>query len=274
MNRLSFRLPAALLLILAIMPGIFCPASFAALNEKTYAILSDILYAYKTEGIQSYDEIAASLKELKSINAALGEAWEKIMNCWFFVNTDLEIRYDKLPDALPGDDSLCIVVLGYQLNPDGSMAEELLARCETALNCAEQYPNALIAVTGGGTAWQNQAVTEADQMAAWLTEHGTAEERIIVENRSQTTAQNAVFTSEILFRDYPQVRNIAIVSSDYHICLGWLLFYEQFVLSSYQKETPMISVIANAACHAETPLPYTPATQAADVWSVAGILEE
>jgi hypothetical protein len=110
-------------------------------------------------------------------------------------------------------------------------------------------------------------------MASWLKEHGVAEERILVENRSQTTAQNAVYTSEILYRDYPQVKNVAIVSSDYHICLGWLLFYEQFVLSAYQKETPMISVIANAACHAETPLPYTPRTQAADVWSVAGILE-
>ena len=256
------------------MPGLLHPASFAALDEKTYSILSDIMYAYKTEGIQAYDEVAESLRQLKSVNPALGEAWEKVMTCWYYVNTDLEVRYDRLPDALPTDDSLCIVVLGYQLNPDGSMAEELVARCETALNCAEQYPNALIAVTGGGTAWQNRTVTEAGQMAAWLKEHGVAEERILVEDQSQTTAQNAVFTSEILFRDYPQVKNVAIVTSDYHVCLGWLLFYEQFVLSAYQKETPMISVIANAACHAETPLPYTPQTQAADVWSIAGILEE
>jgi hypothetical protein len=268
------RFLSALLLAISIMPGLLHPASFAALDEKTYGILSDILYAYKTEGIEAYDDVAASLKELKTLNPGLGEAWEKVMNCWFYVNTDLEVRYDRLPDALPGDDSLCIVVLGYQLNPDGSMAEELLARCETALNCAEQYPNAFIAVTGGGTAWQARDVTEAGRMAAWLKEHGVAEERILVEDRSQTTAQNAVFTSEILFRDYPQVKNVAIVSSDYHICLGWLLFYEQFVLSAYEKETPMISVIANAACHAETLMPYTPKTQAADVWSVAGILEE
>ena len=224
---------AALLLVMSIMPGLLHPASFAALDEKTYSILSDIMYAYKTEGIQAYDQVAESLKELKSVNPALGEAWEKVMTCWFYVNTDLEVHYD----------SLCIVVLGYQLNPDGSMAEELVARCETALNCAEQYPNALIAVTGGGTAWQNRDVTEAGRMAEWLMEHGVAEERILVEDRSQTTAQNAVFTSEILFRDYPQVKAVAIVSSDYHICLGWLLFYEQFVLSEYQMETPMISVI-------------------------------
>ena len=103
------------------------------------------------------------------------------------------------------------------------------------------------AVTGGGTAWNNREVTEAGKMAEWLKEHGVAEERIITEDRSQTTAQNAVFTSEILFDKYPQVKNVAIVSSDYHICLGWLLFYEQFVLSAYQKGTPMISVIASAA---------------------------
>ena len=255
------------------LSALLLPASFAALDEKTYGILSDILYAYKTEGIEAYDDVAASLKELKTLNPGLGEAWEKVMNCWYYVNTDLEIRYDRLPDALPRDDSLCIVVLGFQLNPDGSMAEELTARCETALNCAEQYPNALIAVTGGGTAWNNREVTEAGKMAEWLKEHGVAEERIITEDRSQTTAQNAVFTSEILFDKYPQVKNVAIVSSDYHICLGWLLFYEQFVLSAYQKGTPMISVIASAACHAETLMPYTPRTQAADVWAVAGILE-
>ena len=268
-----FRFLSALLLAISIMPGLLHPASFAALDEKTYGILSDILYAYKTEGIEAYDDVAASLKELKTLNPGLGEAWEKVMNCWYYVNTDLEIRYDRLPDALPRDDSLCIVVLGFQLNPDGSMAEELTARCETALNCAEQYPNALIAVTGGGTAWNNREVTEAGKMAEWLKEHGVAEERIITEDRSQTTAQNAVFTSEILFDKYPQVKNVAIVSSDYHICLGWLLFYEQFVLSAYQKGTPMISVIASAACHAETLMPYTPRTQAADVWAVAGILE-
>ena len=52
-------------------------------------------------------------------------------------------------------------------------------------------------------------------MAEWLKEHGVAKKRIITEDRSQTTAQNAVFTSEILFDKYPQVKNVAIVSSDY-----------------------------------------------------------
>ena len=274
MSRKFFRNLTVFLLLLIIMPGILYPASFAALDEETYSLLSDMLYAYKTEGIQGYEQISLSLESLKKRNPELGDAWEKIMNCWIYVNTDLEIRYDRLPDALPEDDSLCIVVLGFQLNPDGSMAEELISRCETALKCAEQYPHALLAVTGGGTAWNNRELTEADQMAKWLREHGVAEERILIENRSQTTVQNAVYTSEILFHDYPQVSNIAIVSSDYHICLGWLLFYEQFILSAYRNNTPVISVIASAACHAETPRPYTPATQAPDVWSIAGILQE
>ena len=41
------RFLSALLLAISIMPGLLHPASFAALDEKTYGILSDILYAYK-----------------------------------------------------------------------------------------------------------------------------------------------------------------------------------------------------------------------------------
>ena len=152
-----------------------------------------------------------------------------------------------LPDDLPQDDTLVIEVLGFALQKDGSMREELIHRLETALACAQQYPNAYVLVTGGGTASQAPEATEADAMAAWLLEHGLDESRLIIENRSKTTCENAVFSYEILRQDYPQVHTMAIVTSDYHIPLGCLLFQAWFLLNT-KASAPDISVAAHASC--------------------------
>ncbi len=72
-----------------------------------------------------------------------------------------------------------VVILGFQLNPDGSMKDELIERLKVGLKSAEKYPNAYIVCTGGGTAAENAEATEAGEMAKWLEEQGVAKERII-----------------------------------------------------------------------------------------------
>ena len=57
-----------------------------------------------------------------------------------------------------------------------------------------------------------------------------------------TTAQNAICTLDILSEKYPQVRQIAIVSSDYHIATGTLLFGAEAILRDSD-----IEVVSNAA---------------------------
>ena len=69
------------------------------------------------------------------------------------------------------------------------------------LASAQKYPNAYVAVTGGGTAKNNPNATEADQMAAWMIANGLDENRLIVENKSKSTVQNAQFTK--CFRKVP-----------------------------------------------------------------------
>ena len=59
--------------------------------------------------------------------------------------------------------------------------QELADRLNVALASAEKYPNAYILCTGGGTASKNAKVTEAGQMAQWLTDRGISQERIITE---------------------------------------------------------------------------------------------
>ena len=152
---------------------------------------------------------------------------------------------EELPDDLPDDDSLCLVALGFQLNPDGTMREELVERLRVLLAASKKYPHAIIACTGGGTAANDPTATEAGRMADWLESQGVDSSRLIIENHSLTTAQNAICTFDILTEQYPQVKQIAIVSSDYHIATGVLLFGAEAILRESDVE-----VVSNAAWHA------------------------
>ena len=239
-------------------------------TEESYRLVSDMCYAYGDRQEAAVDIISEDLARLSALDPALGELWGKLMRLWSGVNTELNINDGLLPDDLPEDDSLCIVVLGFQLESDGSMAPELRGRCETALACAEKYPRALIAVTGGGTAWQSPGATEAGVMAAWLTEHGISPERIIAEDASMTTADNAVFTCRILRERCPQVRSLAVVSSDYHVPLGVLLFQARAYLDEYETGTLPFTVVSNAAFNTGGRYqPDSPMMQKTWLWSVA-----
>ena len=103
--------------------------------------------------------------------------------------------------------------------------------------------DALIVCTGGGTAAKNKSATEAGKMAEWLIENGIAPERVIVEDKSLTTAQNAIYTLNILAERYPQVRELAVISSDYHIATGVLLFGAEAILRGGEP----VRVVSNAA---------------------------
>ena len=177
----------------------------------------------------------------------VGKLWEEIMDYWGYVNTDLVINKDILPDNLPNNDSLALVILGNALNADGSMKDELIRRLKVGLDCAGQYPNAYVVCTGGGTAEENREATEAGQMGAWLLENGLDEKRLILEDRSRSTIENARYTLDILRTDYPQVSSVAIISSDYHITRGSLLFEATALMMMEEKKEPEAKVISNCA---------------------------
>ncbi len=130
-------------------------------------------------------------------------------------------------EDLPGDDSLCLAVLGYQLNTDGSMREELLGRLRVALRIAQKYPRSVIVCTGGPTARGDPEATEAGKMAQWLVRMGVESARVLAEDRSLTTRENAVYTLELLRRERPQTSRIVIITSDYHMASGVRYFSEE-----------------------------------------------
>jgi len=199
--------------------------------------------AYGEEANERNAELLARMQALNPKNAA---KWEQIMALWKEVNNGLPVNENVLPDGLPDTNELCIVALGFQLNPDGSMRDELIERLRVVLNSAEKYPNAKIICTGGGTAAENEEATEAGRMAEWLAENGISPDRIFVEDESKTTAQNAMFSLNILEENCPQVRQLAIVSSDYHIATGTLLFEAESILRSDETQD-RIRVVSNAA---------------------------
>ena len=103
---------------------------------------------YSTYQSTAKTDIQRLVEKLKALNSTKGEEWEKIMKYGDYVNTDMNVNVDGLP------------------NDDSTMKDELVGRLQTALASAQKYPNAYVAVTGCGTAKNNPNAIEADQMAA------------------------------------------------------------------------------------------------------------
>ena len=217
-----------------------------AAKRSPQEIIEEMVVDYGSYGDEAEGQIRALLKELKTQDKDAAARWERIMALWKDANRSLTVHAD-VPDGLPDTDALCFVVLGFQLAPDGSMREELIERLTVALRCAERYPGALIVCTGGGTAAADETATEAGRMADWLIENGVAAERVVAEDKSLTTAQNAIFTFDILEAGYPQVKDLVIVSSDYHIATGMLLFGAEAILRAEKAGAETVRVVSNAA---------------------------
>jgi len=228
----------ALILVFGLVSTVTLPgAAEEKIQTPAQSQIERTVVSYAANGTRDDEALSA----LASLDPSLGEKWTRIMDLWeapITVNTEL-------PDGLPEDDSLCLVGLGFQLNPDGTMRDELVERLKVMLSASEKYPNAIIVCTGGGTAADDPTATEAGRMAEWLEAQGVDPSRLIVEDHSLTTAQNAIYTFDILSEKYPQVRQIAIISSDYHIATGTLLFGAEAILRDSD-----IEIVSNAAWHA------------------------
>ena len=215
--------------------------------KRVEKIVEEMAVDYGSYGSEAKDKIDTLLGELSACDASAGKRWKNIMDVWTSEDLGKQLNYDVLPDGLPDTDELCIVVLGFQLNPDGTMKDELVQRLTVALNSAKKYPKAYIACTGGGTASENESASEAGEMAKWLEQQGIDKKRIITEDNSMTTAQNAIFTYDILTSKYTSVKKLAIVSSDYHIATGELLFRAESILRASAPGNEKLEVVSNAA---------------------------
>lgn len=214
------------------------------------------------------EEIDTLLEYITDRDPGQGLLWRQIMTDWIYCNEEQAVTFGVLPDGLPRDDSLCIVVLGYGLNADGSMKEELVDRLVVALASALKYPDAYVCVTGGATA-SGSSNTEAGQMAAWLQSKGLESSRLILETKSLSTHANATKVYSILNSQYPQITNVAVVSSDYHISWGTAVFSAAFRYGAYHGGRE-ITLVGNAANATEKTMD-TLYSQALGISAIAGL---
>ena len=241
-----FRKLAALCLAVLLLLPIALPVRAAQEDPNTLVRkLINYYHYYQEDAALDYELI---LEQIRAQDPALADTWANILTFWADLNSDMVFHPNVLPDDLPEDDSLCIVVMGYYLESNGAMRRELEKRMEVALASALKYPNAYILCTGGGTASKKSSVTEAGQMAKWLIRNGIDSSRIIVEDNAMSTIQNAIYGCELLYRSYPQVRSLAVITSDYHIYRSCLYFHTQAALDAYDAGVTPMRVVANATC--------------------------
>lgn len=109
-----------------------------------------------------------------------------------------------------------VVVLGAGVN--GTVPSlSLKVRLEAALDYIQDKPHIPIVVTG--SQGPGEHISEARCMADWLTDRGVDPERIILEDQADDTRENIAFSQALLAKSgVDTTDNIAVVTSDYHLC--------------------------------------------------------
>lgn len=230
-------------ILLALVCCAFLPLlTVTARAAETDAYARKMLQYYRHYQQEAMPEVGQYLSLMEAEDASEAAKWEKIMGRWIWADTEMPVFRGVLPDGLPEDDSLCIVVLGYGLTENGAMKPELMDRLEAAQASAEKYTNAWILLTGGETA-HVPGVTEAGEMWSWLVARGIDASRILMEKEALSTTENARNSCRIL-RDYPQVDTIAVVTSDYHCRWGAALLS----VAAYLEKGEGLRVVCGAYC--------------------------
>jgi len=108
-----------------------------------------------------------------------------------------------------------LIVLGAAVHGD-TPSLSLIHRMQGVLDYMEEYPECTAIVSGGQGKGEN--MTEAQCMFDWLTAHGIAPERIIMEDKATSTKENLEFSFEIIrsLGDEPEGK-VAVLSSPYHL---------------------------------------------------------
>lgn len=91
---------------------------------------------------------------------------------------------------------LVAVILGNRLNDDGSCSETMKLRLNLALEVDKVLkPDKII--LSGGIANPLAGISEAKVMRDWLVNNGVAADKLVLEDKSLTTKQNAKFSVPI-----------------------------------------------------------------------------
>ena len=93
-------------------------------NEDVNTYIGELIAYYRDYQDNAKTDILRILDKIKELDKTKYDAWQEIMNFWSGVNKEGYTNVGVLPDGLPQDDSLCIVILGFALNSDGTMMQK------------------------------------------------------------------------------------------------------------------------------------------------------
>ncbi len=125
-----------------------------------------------------------------------------------------------------------LVILGCGIRPDGTPSPLLAGRVDRAWEFDEVRvsggdPPATFVPSGGQG--PDEVMSEAQSMRNYLVEKGVAPERIVLEDRSETTRQNMAFSREVIERhagcDVDEVR-VGFSTTNYHVFRGYVCAHE------------------------------------------------
>jgi uncharacterized SAM-binding protein YcdF (DUF218 family) len=112
-----------------------------------------------------------------------------------------------------------IIVLGSGLKDGGRVPPLLASRLDRGWEVYRRVVTRgkvkpVLIVSGGKGS--DERISEAEAMAAYLTDRGFPADRLIREDRSRTTEENLIFSKAIMERGVPGYRCI-VVTSNYHV---------------------------------------------------------
>ena len=111
-------------------------------------------------------------------------------------------------------EKIAVVVLGNRLNDDGTITSIQEERLHLALELEEQYkPNYFI--LSGGVANPIPKISEAEAMYDYLLKKGIEKERLILEDKSHSTVENAKYSVPIIKE--LNIELVIICTSLYHL---------------------------------------------------------
>jgi len=114
-----------------------------------------------------------------------------------------------------------IILLGGAVDPertaeyDQVALNQSAARVTETLRLARRYPAARIVLSGGIGGLLHEPITEATATERLLVDLGVAQNRLVIEDRSRTTHENAVFSKQIVDPKPGEVW--ILVTSAYHM---------------------------------------------------------
>lgn len=219
----------------------------AGAGAGAYTTAGELIYYYREGDIQ-FDEQRV-LQKIQKYSQRDHDNWVKILDEWRYIDNQMNVS-DEVPENIGNESTHAFVLLGGGVDASGNIPDggAGAARCDLAYKCAMKYPKSRIVITGGRTTsvLRKEKKSEAQAMKDYLVnEKHLDPNRILLEEASTSTIANAINTMKMLYED-TDIRSISVITSDYHVRRGTLLFYAQSLFDSEEMGKPMIDVYDGA----------------------------